>query len=140
MSPAPAVSATAVRSEMNVTPLVDVCLVLLIVVMVLVPIIQAGVAVDLPKSAKGPALAVDATQLTVTIQKDGSVSVGDARVADSDLGPFLAAIQAAEPGKEVLVRGDQSLLYGKVAEVLAVLRDAGYSRMGLVLERKPAAD
>ncbi|HVR95711.1 MAG TPA: biopolymer transporter ExbD, partial [Thermoanaerobaculia bacterium] len=101
----------------------------------LVPVIQAGVPVDLPKASNVPALTAEETQLTVSIQADGGVYVRDVRVADSDLRSFLAAIQSGEPDKQVIVRGDQRLQYGKVAEVLAILRDVGYTRMGLILEK-----
>jgi biopolymer transport protein TolR len=137
MSLKPQASASAIRSEINVTPLVDVCLVLLIIFMVVVPVIQAGVPVDLPKTGDAPPMPAEAMQLTVSIQEDGSVYVRDVRVADADLRAFLAAVQAGEPDKQVIVRGDQSLQYGKVAEVLAVLRDVGYTRMGLILEKAP---
>jgi len=100
-----------------------------------VPVIQAGVPVDLPKASNVPALTAEETQLTVSIQADGGVYVRDVRVADSDLRSFLAAIQSGEPDKQVIVRGDQRLQYGKVAEVLAILRDVGYTRMGLILEK-----
>ena len=135
MSLKPQASVSAIRSEINVTPLVDVCLVLLIIFMVVVPVIQAGVPVDLPKTADVPVMPAEGTQLAVSIRADGSVYVRDVRVADADLGAFLSAVQAGEPDKQVIVRGDQRLQYGKVAEILAILRDVGYTRMGLILEK-----
>jgi biopolymer transport protein TolR len=125
-----------VRSEINVTPLVDVCLVLLIIFMVVMPIIQAGVKVDLPKTSKAPALAGEKDQLTVTIKEDGSLWVRGTRTAESDLHGILAAIHQAEPDREVIVRGDRRLQYEQVSEVLATLGDIGYTRIGLVTERK----
>src|SRR5215213_1179774 len=105
MSPNPKPTASAVRSEINVTPLVDVCLVLLIIFMVVTPILQAGVKVDLPKTSK-PGPLPQSKQLVVSIQEDGSVWVRGTRTPEGDLRAVLSAIQEAEPDKEVFVRGD----------------------------------
>lgn len=129
-------SKAAIRSEINVTPLVDVCLVLLIIFMVVAPILNSGVKVDLPKSAKAPAMPGEQSQLTVSIAEDGSVYVRNARVADSDLPGFLAAIHDAEADREVIVRGDRHLGYERVSEVLATLSEAGFQRVGLVTEKR----
>ena len=132
-------SATAgVRSDINVTPLVDVCLVLLIIFMVVMPILQSGVKVNLPKTAKSPALPADRDQLTVTIQQDGSIWVRGSLTPERDLPGTLAAIHQAEPDREVIVRGDRRLQYEKISEVLTTLNDVGYTRIGLVTERKAA--
>jgi len=125
-----------VRSEINVTPLVDVCLVLLVVFMVVAPILNAGVKVDLPRTAKPPALPGDQSQVAVSIAADGGVYVRSQRVADSDLSRFLAAIQVAELDQEVIVRADRRLGYERVSEVLAILSEAGFKRVGLVTERR----
>ncbi len=126
----------AVRSDINVTPLVDVCLVLLIIFMVVTPLIQAGVKVDLPKTVKSPPMPGEQDQLTVSIQEDGSLWVRGVRTADADLAGKLAAIHQAEPDRPVIVRGDRCLQYEKVTEVLTTLNDAGFTRIGLVTERK----
>jgi biopolymer transport protein TolR len=136
MSMNPQSLSAGVRSEINVTPLVDVCLVLLIIFMVVMPIIQAGVKVDLPKTSNAPALAGEKDQLTVTIKEDGSLWVRGTRTPESDLHGILAAIHQAEPDREVIVRGDRRLQYEKVSEVLTTLGDIGYTRIGLVTERK----
>jgi len=124
-----------VRSEINVTPLVDVCLVLLIIFMVVMPIIQQGVKVDLPKT-KGEQLPGKQDQLTVTIQQDGSVWVRGTRTEESALPGILTAIHQTEPDQEVIVRGDRKLQYEKISEVLATLSDVGFERIGLVTEKK----
>jgi TolR protein len=130
-------SATAgVRSEINVTPLVDVCLVLLIIFMVVMPIIQQGVKVDLPKTAKAMNIPGQQDQLTVTIQQDGSLWVSGTRTEESALSGVLAAIHQTDPNREVIVRGDRKLQYEKVSEVLATLNDVGFAKIGLVTERK----
>ena len=130
----PGSSRGSVRSEINVTPLVDVCLVLLIIFMVVTPIIQAGVKVDLPRTAKPSSLPEKTSQLAISVAADGSVYVRSVRVADSDLGDVLAQIHTAEPDREVIVRGDRSLQYEKVCAVLAAVSRAGFSRVGLVTE------
>src|SRR5262245_52485478 len=92
---------SSMRSEINVTPLVDVCLVLLIIFMVVAPILHAGVKVDLPKTKEGDSLPDPQTQLNVAIRDDGSVYIGNTRVEDSDLPGFVAGIHAADPDRSV---------------------------------------
>jgi biopolymer transport protein TolR len=138
MSPQSKLASGTVRSDINVTPLVDVCLVLLVIFMVVTPMIQAGVKVDLPKTAKAPALPGEQNELAVTIRQDGTLWVRGTQTADGDLRNVLAAIHQAEPDREVIVRGDRRLQYEKVSEVLTTLSDVGFARIGLVTERKPA--
>ena len=124
----------AVRSEINVTPLVDVCLVLLIIFMVVAPILHAGVRVDLPQTSAGP-LSGKPSQLTVSIAADGAVYLRSERVADANLRDLLVQLHAAEPDRDVIVRCDRHLQYEKVCEVLTALNQAGFTRVGLVTER-----
>src|SRR4029079_5578433 len=90
-----------IRSEINVTPLVDVCLVLLIIFMVVTPMMMAEVKVDLPRTSRATSMAAQSTQLTVAIREDGSVYLGGSPVAEAMLRETLAAMQAAEPDREV---------------------------------------
>jgi len=124
-----------VRSEINVTPLVDVCLVLLIIFMVVTPILQAGVKVDLPKTGKARPMPGEQTQIPVSIAEDGGVYVREVRVSDSDLTATLAAIHEAEPDREIIVRGDRRLQYEKISGVLALISEAGFTKVGLVTEK-----
>jgi biopolymer transport protein TolR len=126
----------AVRSEINVTPLVDVCLVLLIIFMVVTPMMIAQVKVDLPRTSQAPSMPGQPTQLAVSIRDDGSVYVGGSPVAEALLRETLAAMQAAEPDREVIVRGDRRLGYEKFCNVLAVLSEVGFKRVGLVTEKE----
>jgi len=128
----------AIRSEINVTPLVDVCLVLLIIFMVVAPILHAGVKVDLPKTANGP-IPEKSNQLTVTVAADGGVYVRNARVSVSDLPALLVQIHTAEPDRDVIVRGDRHLQYETMCEVLTALNQAGFGRLGLVTETAKVA-
>ncbi len=136
MSFNPRAVAGTVRSEINVTPLVDVCLVLLIVFMLVMPILQAGVKVDLPKTEKAPSMPAQKDQLTVSIKEDGSLWVRGTQTSEKDLRTVLATFHQAEPDQDVIVRGDRTLQYEKVSEVLTVLSDVGYARIGLATERK----
>lgn len=124
----------SVRSEINVTPLVDVCLVLLIIFMVVTPILQAGVQVDLPKTSKAPDLPENQGQLNISIREDG-LYLKEARIPEAEMRELLAGLHAAEPDREVIVRGDRNLSYEKICEVLATLSDVGFTRVGLVTER-----
>jgi biopolymer transport protein TolR len=124
-----------IRSEITVTPLVDVCLVLLIIFMVVAPILNAGVKVDLPRTAALP-LPGDQSQVAVSIAADGSIYLRSRRVADSDLSSLLSAIRVAELDPEVIVRADRRLGYERVSEVLAILSEAGFKRVGLVTEKR----
>ena len=120
-------------SQINVTPLVDVMLVLLIIFMVTAPILQQGVAVDLPKVAAGP-LTGQEEQLVVNVAKGGQVFLNDTPMATTDLTAKLGAIAAARPDRQVYVRADQSVPYGEVMQVMSAVRDAGLTHVGLVTE------
>ncbi len=139
MSPNPQPANGSIRSEINVTPLVDVCLVLLVIFMVVTPILQAGVKVDLPKTKEAGPLP-DQTQIRVSIAEDGTVYIRETPVADAALVATLAALHEAEPDREVIVRGDRHLQYEKVSEVLTLISNAGFERVGLVTEKRQAPE
>ncbi|HEX6898285.1 MAG TPA: ExbD/TolR family protein [Thermoanaerobaculia bacterium] len=128
---------STIRSEINVTPLVDVCLVLLIIFMVVMPILQAGVKVDLPKTAEGGDRLGDQNQLNVSIRDDGVYLTND-RIADGQLRDILVALHTANPDRQVIVRGDRYLHYERICDVLTLLNEAGFERVGLVTEKKEA--
>lgn len=129
-------AATAVRSEINVTPLVDVCLVLLIIFMVVAPLLRKGIDVDLPQTASSRSM--PEPQLTLSIKSDGSVFVDQTRVPRERLAATLKASHDQAPARPVIVDGDRRLPYQEVASVLQMVRDAGFERVGLATEkRKP---
>ena len=128
---------SGIRSEINVTPLVDVCLVLLIIFMVVIPVLQEGVKVNLPRTSEGPSLPGDDKQINVSIREDGVYLKND-RIAEAQLRDMLVAMYAANPDREVIVRGDRYLHYERICEVLAILNAAGFERIGLVTERPQA--
>ncbi len=123
-------------SEINVTPLVDVMLVLLIIFMVTAPILQQGVPIDLPKVSAG-ALGGDEEQLVVNITRTGDVYLNDTPYKLDQLTQKLRAIAAARPDRAIYVRADQAVEYGQVMRTMAAVRDAGLVKVGLVTEPPP---
>ena len=124
---------TRPMSEINVTPFVDVMLVLLIVFMVTAPLLTVGVPVDLPKT-KAQALSQDREPLTVSLKRDGSIYLQNTRVAEDDLVPKLAAISSNGYDQRIFVRGDKAVDYGRVMEVMALISAAGFTHIGLVTD------
>ena len=120
-------------SEINVTPFVDVMLVLLIVFMITAPLLTVGVPVDLPKTS-APPLAVDKEPLYVSVKPDGSIWIQESQVDMPTLAPKLIAISGANPETRILVRGDRSNSYGRMVEVLGAISGAGFKKIGLAAE------
>ena len=120
-------------SEINVTPLVDVMLVLLIIFMVSAPLLTAGVPVQLPKTEAG-ALNEQTEPLTITIREDGSIFLQQAEVPFADLAPKLRAVSKAGFDKPVYVRADGKAPYEIVARVMASLSTSGFSQIGLITD------
>ncbi len=120
-------------SQINITPFVDVMLVLLIIFMVTAPILQQGVNVDLPQVAAGPLTGKD-EQLVVVVTRDGKVQLNDNPLKVEELQKKLIAILQARPDREVYLRADKNVPYGKVVEVMAAVRNAGVRRLGMVTE------
>ena len=123
-------------SEINVTPFVDVMLVLLIVFMVTAPLLTAGVPVDLPKT-RAPALGQDKEPLQVTIAKDGSIYLQKLKVTEEELVPKLTAISNNGYDRRIFVRGDTAVNYGKVMVVMGLLSSAGFIHIGLITNANP---
>lgn len=123
-------------SDINVTPLVDVMLVLLIIFMVTAPILQQGVTIDLPKVATGPLAGEDA-QLVVNIAKTGQVYLNDTPYTLPELTGKLRAIAGERRDRPLYVRADQAVPYGQVMRAMSAVRDAGLVRVGLVTEPPP---
>ena len=129
-------SGTESISQINVTPLVDVMLVLLIIFMVTAPILQQGVSVELPKVSAGP-LTGQEEQLVVNIGKTGQLFLNDTATTAPELTAKLRAIAAARPDRQLYVRADQAVPYGDVMRVMGAVREAGLVRVGLVTEPPP---
>ena len=124
----------APMSEINVTPLVDVMLVLLIIFMVTAPLLVAGVPIDLPESRAG-ALDQQAKPVQIAMDRNGRITIDDSPVADAELPRTLANI-AAQPqppeGRRIYLRADRTLDYGRVMRVMGELNRAGLNRVALV--------
>ena len=127
----------SLMSDINVTPMVDVMLVLLIIFMVAAPLLTAGVPVELPQTA-AQALKTEAKPITVTVTPDGAIWLGEEQVAADAL---LGAVDAASGGdrsQRLYIRGDATVAYGTVMEVMGTLSGAGYAQIGLITEQKRA--
>jgi biopolymer transport protein TolR len=120
-------------SEINVTPFVDVMLVLLIVFMVTAPLLTVGVPVDLPQT-RAKSLGEDREPLAVSVDASGQVFLQNTPIPIEELVPKLMAISNNGYNQRVFVRGDRNVAYGKVAEVMGLLNAAGFTRIGLVNE------
>lgn len=130
--------AMSVRSDINVTPLVDVCLVMLIIFMVVTPMLQKGVDVSLPETNQPEKMPEGQKQLTIAIKQDGSVFVEQNWVPDQDLETRLAEIHAQTPDKDVVIKGDRRLKYKDVRRLMQLVNEAGFSRVGIVAEKQQA--
>ena len=125
-----------VMAEINVTPMVDVMLVLLIIFMVAAPLLTVNIQVDLPKAAGGTARNADTQPLEVTVKKNGNstcvsnvdIYLGDTQIPLNELGPKIKAIKDSKGGGEqvVKIRGDRDTCYSDMMKVLGLARDAGY--------------
>jgi biopolymer transport protein TolR len=122
-------------SEINVTPMVDVMLVLLIIFMVAAPLMTVGVPIDLPQT-QARQMNTEQNPVTVSVNNDGGIFVGDAPVALADLVATVNAQATNGTEDRVYVRGDLSANYGSVMQVMGALSGAGYSKIGLITEQQ----
>ncbi len=122
------------NSDINITPMVDVMLVLLIIFMVTAPLLTAGVPVDLPKAKAKLLSQQDKEPLTISIDQAGKVFLQETEVSVDELVPRLTAIAKNGYDQRVFVRGDKSVDYGTVMRVMGELNTAGFKRIGLVTE------
>ena len=120
-------------SEINVTPFVDVMLVLLIVFMVTAPLLTVGIPVDLPK-VKANALTDQKDPIEITVKIDGSVFLGESLVDVENLIPRLNAITDQNTEARIYVRGDRVVAYGRVMEIMSIINSAGYIKVALVAQ------
>ncbi len=121
-------------AEINVTPFVDVTLVLLIVFMVAAPLLSAGVPVDLPRSEAKAIQDQDNKPLEVTVSSDGVIYVGETAVKRDRLISLLSAMTNNDPERRIFIRADQKLSYGQVMDVLGALNNAGFRKVALLSE------
>ena len=121
-------------SEINVTPFVDVMLVLLIVFMVTAPLLTVGIKIDLPK-VKADALTDQKDPLEITIKLDGKVYIGESEVKVENLIIRLKEITEENYASRIYVRGDRVIAYGRVMEIISLISSAGYKKVALVTKK-----
>lgn len=124
-------------SEINVTPMVDVMLVLLIVFMVAAPLLTVGVPVDLPQT-KAPTITEQKEPLVVSLNAEGHLFLQNTELQDDELVPRLKAITQNNAEADIYVRGDRTINYGRVMEVMGMVGAAGFTKVSLITEQAPA--
>jgi len=122
-------------AAINVTPMVDVMLVLLVIFMITAPLLTAGVPVDLPKTQAAP-LKGDDNPVSVSVDAQGRIFIQETEVRMEELAPRLQAILAQKPETRIFVRGDKGIDYGRVMEVMGVLSGAGIPKVALITESR----
>jgi biopolymer transport protein TolR len=123
------------KSDINVTPFVDVMLVLLVIFMVTAPLLTVGVPVDMPET-RARQMSEDKEPLAITIKKSGDIFLQETQIQLDELVPKLTAIAKNGYDQRIFVRGDKDVDYGKVMEVMGELNAAGFKRIGLVTDTK----
>ncbi len=126
-------------SEINVTPLVDVMLVLLVIFMVTAPMLSAGVTVDLPRSA-APRLSPPKPPLELTVTREGKLFLQKDEIPEAALEQRLAELHAEDPERAVHLRGDRGIEYGEVLRVMGLVQRSGISRIALVSQPASSQD
>jgi len=120
-------------AEINVTPMVDVMLVLLVIFMITAPLLTVGVPLDLPKS-RATTLTEPKQPIIISLNREGEVFIGDERIDADALEPRLAALAAEDPSRIVYVRSDRTNTYAQLMDTLGLVNHAGFSKVSLVAE------
>ena len=120
-------------SEINVTPFVDVMLVLLVIFMVTAPLLAVGVPVELPKT-KASQISSEEPPLVISLQNSGKIFLQEIEIAPEQIIPRLAAMQKANPNLRIFVRGDRLVAYGEVIELMGRIQSAGFEKVALVAQ------
>jgi biopolymer transport protein TolR len=127
-----------IKGDINVTPLVDVCLVLLIIFMVVTPMLQSGVDVMLPQGPHSEKKPGDEGDLTISIKADGTVFVGQDWIPDRDLSRYLVAEYQKNPARGVYLKADSRINFGKVRHVMKAANEANFTRVAILTENQQA--
>lgn len=121
------------NSEINITPFVDVMLVLLVIFMVTAPMLISGIEVDLPKTRSGQ-LSGNDEPLVISVNKNGNFFVQETMLSHNELMQKLTAVMSVTPQIRIFIKGDQNINYGKVIELFAIVKEVGFSNVALVTE------
>ena len=124
-------------AEINVTPFVDVMLVLLVVFMITAPLLTVGVPIDLPKTA-APTIEGQDEPLAITVDAQGVIYLQETEVRLDQLVPRLIAITGRKPGTRIFVRGDETIEYGRIMQVMGTITAAGFNRVALITDSRAA--
>jgi biopolymer transport protein TolR len=119
-------------AEINVTPLVDVMLVLLIIFMVTAPMMQEGISVDLPSESGKPIPQQQTEQVVISVSKDGAIYLNEKKVSLEELAPAIKESAKSSPKQEVYLRADRNVPYGTVVKIMANLRNSGLANLGMI--------
>ncbi len=127
-----------VKGDINVTPLVDVCLVLLIIFMVVTPMLQSGMDVMLPEGPHAEKKPGDEGDLVISIKNDGTVFVGQDWIPDRDLATYLTAEHQKNPARAVMLKADRRLDFGKIRMVMQAANEAQFTQVAILTENRQA--
>ena len=124
------------KSDINVTPLVDVCLVLLIIFMVVTPMLQKGKPVMLPQTERPDKKPESDKELLISVQSDKTIFIDTKWYPDKDFAAKMKELGERSASKDVLIKADQRLNYGDVKNVMRMIKEGGFERVGLITEKK----
>ena len=124
------------KSDINVTPLVDVCLVLLIIFMVVTPMLQKGKPVMLPQTERPDKKPESNKELLISVQADKTIFIDTKWYPDKDFAAKMKELGERSSDKDVLIKADQRLSYGEVKNVMRMIKEGGFERVGLITEKK----
>ncbi|MBI5816253.1 MAG: ExbD/TolR family protein [Nitrospinae bacterium] len=131
---------STLMTEINITPFVDVMLVLLVIFMVTAPMMQSGIDINLPKEAEPSGIIEVKEENMVSLRKDGALFFNEKRVTPKDLSEKLKSVVAGGAQPEVYLRADKDIEYGRVVSVMGLVKKAGVEKLGMVTEISPEED
>ena len=135
----PGSSENDVKADINVTPLVDVCLVMLIIFMVVTPLLRAGADVTLPQTNLPPKMPEGAKQKTISMTARAEVVIDGVWIPDQNLAAYFKDLHTQSPEKTLVIKGDKALKYKDVRKIMEIVNDAGFGGVGLVTDKKETA-
>ena len=135
----PGSSENDVKADINVTPLVDVCLVMLIIFMVVTPLLRAGADVNLPLTNQPPKMPEGAKQKTISMTARAEVVIDGVWIPDQNLAAYFKDLHTQSPEKTLVIKGDKALKYKDVRKIMEIVNDAGFGGVGLVTDKKETA-